>query len=384
MKHTMASKPDYYEVLGIHRTASSEEISTAYRKQAMKYHPDRNPGDDGAIEKFKLSAEAFEVLSDDGKRQLYDQYGHAGLESQGGGASFHDVGDIFDAFGDIFGESLFGSFFGGGRRRGGRRVRRGGDIKAEVVLDLFEAARGVSKVIHFKRHDLCSTCNGSGAKPGTARDTCQYCRGHGRIQQSTGIFSIQTTCPQCQGQGSIVQDPCNDCNGMGLVAHQVEREVKIPAGVDNGTRLRLQGEGEKSPDGGPSGDCYIFITVKSHPLFQREGQDLICRVPIGYAQAALGTDIEVPTLDGPEEIKIPAGIQSGDVITLKGRGMPVPRRNLAGDLLIQVYIEVPRKLKPEHEAVLRELAKIEKEHVSKERKSFFSKLKEYVSEKIFE
>ncbi|MDR0338353.1 MAG: molecular chaperone DnaJ [Planctomycetaceae bacterium] len=374
------SKPDYYEVLGVSKSASKDAISSAYRKLAMKYHPDRNPGDSNAVEQFKLCAAAYEVLSNDEKRAIYDQYGHAGLDANGGGSQFRDVNDIFGAFGDLFGDSIFGQFFGGSRGGRRRQAAAGNDIRCDLTIDLHEAARGVTKEITFRRHETCSTCHGSGSKPGKVPERCPYCGGQGRITQSTGFFSIQTTCPQCRGAGSIITDPCSDCRGSGLIPQTVEREIKIPAGVDTGTRLRLQGEGEKSPEGGPPGDCYVFITVKPHPLFQRDGQHLICRVPIGYAQAALGAEIEVPTLDGPEKMPIPAGTQNNDVITLRGRGMPVPRRNIAGDLLIQVYIEVPRKLKPEHKELLRKLADLEGEHLLPERKNFFSKLGDFVSE----
>lgn len=368
------SKIDYYEVLGVSRTASGNEISSAYRRLAMQYHPDRNPGDEEAVEKFKLCAEAFEVLNDENKRAAYDRYGHAGLS--GGGPQFQDVGDIFGAFGDIFSE-IFG---GGARGPGGRRSQQGADIRCDISLDLHEAARGVTKPITFRRHETCNACKGSGSKPGSSPQNCRYCGGAGRITQSTGFFSIQRTCPHCRGAGVIITDPCRECNGAGVVPQTVTRDIKIPAGVDNGTRLRLQGEGEKSPDGGPPGDCYVIITVKQHPLFHRDGHNLICRVPIGYAQAVLGAEIEVPTLDGPEKLSIPAGTQNNDVITLKNRGMPVPRRAMAGDLLIQVFIEVPRKVKPEYEELLRKLAELEHEHVMPERKCFFSKLAEYVSE----
>lgn len=372
------SKICYYEILEVEKTATKDEISSAYRKQAMLYHPDRNPGDEEAVEKFKLCAEAFEVLGNDEKRAVYDRYGHAGLESGGGGGSqFRDVNDIFSAFGDMFGDSIFGQFFGGGRSRG---PRAGADVKCTVTLDLHEAARGVSKPITFKRYETCVTCNGTGSKPGTKPETCRYCGGRGRIQQSTGFFSIQSTCPQCRGAGVIITDPCRDCGGNGMVPKTVTRDIKIPAGVDSGTRLRIQGEGERSPEGGPPGDCYVFVTVKQHPLFHRDGQNLICRIPIGYAQAALGAEIEVPTLDGPEKMTIPSGTQNNDVITLKGRGMPVPRRSLAGDLLVQVYIEVPRKLNKEHRELLEKLAELEHENVLPERKTFFGKLKNYVKE----
>jgi molecular chaperone DnaJ len=374
------AKPDYYEVLGVSRNATKEEISSAYRKLAMKYHPDRNPGDADAVERFKLSATAYEVLSNDEKRAIYNQYGHAGLDANGGGGTqFRDVNDIYAMFGDLLGDTIFGHFFGGGRGRG-RQPAPGNDIRCNITIDLHEAARGVMKEVTFRRHEPCSTCNGSGSKPGTSPERCSYCGGHGQITQSTGFFSIQSTCPRCRGQGVIITNPCPDCRGGGQIPQSVKREINIPAGVDTGTRLRIQGEGEKSPEGGMPGDCYIFITVKPHPLFQREGEHLVCRVPIGYPQAALGAEIDVPTLEGTEKMKIPAGTQNNDVITLRGRGMPIPHRSISGDLHIQVYIEVPRKLKPEHQELLRKLAELEGEHVLPERKNFFAKLGEFVSE----
>ncbi len=369
----MANKRDYYEVLGVARTATSEEIGQAYRKLAFKYHPDRNPGDPEAVDKFKEAAEAFEVLNHADKRQLYDRYGHAGL--QGGGPRFRDVSDIFEAFGDIFGEGLFGDLFGGSRR--GRRVRRGADVRCELTIDLVEAARNTTQTVHFERHEVCSRCRGSGAKPGTEPENCRYCGGRGQVVQSTGIFSLQTTCPACHGAGKVVKDPCPGCRGAGAVPKKVTREVRVPAGVDSQTRLRLEGEGEPSPEGGPRGDCYVFITVRPHPLFQREGQHLICQVPIGYSQAVLGATIEVPTLDGKQELSIPAGTPSGEVFKLRGRGMPDPRFRGRGDLLVQVVIDVPKRLSAEHETLLRELAEIEHSEVMPKRKSFLETLKAY-------
>jgi len=370
----MAGRRDYYEVLGVDRSASEQAISDAYRKLALKYHPDRNPGDEEAVARFKEAAEAFEVLNNPEKRARYDRYGHAGVE--GGAPRFHDVGDIFEAFGDIFGDSLFGDFFGAGRRRG-RRVHQGADVRCEIVLDLPEAAQPCMKTAQFNRHERCPTCNGTGARPGTQPETCQYCGGQGRVLQSAGLFSIQTTCPSCRGRRVVIRDPCSSCGGSGFVTRQVSREVKIPAGVDNDTRLRLPGEGEPSPNGGPPGDCYCFIRVREHPLFHREGRDLICRIPIHYAQAALGATVEVPTLDGPEELSIPPGTQSGDVFRLKNHGMPEPKVRGRGDLIIQVYIEVPKKLTAEHKQILRELAEVENANVTPQRKSFFQTVKEY-------
>lgn len=371
---TMADKRDYYDVLGVPRSATEGQLAEAYRKLALKYHPDRNPGDEEAVAKFKEAAEAFEVLNHKEKRARYDQYGFAGLGG-GGGSQFHDVGDIFQAFGDIFGGGIFGDIFGGGRGRS--RMHHGADVQAEVTLDLFEAATGTAKTIHIQRHELCETCKGSGAKPGSKVDACRYCGGRGRVVQSTGVFSIQTTCPSCKGAGRVIREACMDCRGMGYVLKKVTRKVDIPAGVESGSRLRLGGEGEPSPDGGPPGDCYCHIRIREHSLFQREGKHLLCQVPIAYPQAALGATIEVPSLEGRETVEIPPGTQSGDVFKLRGKGMPDLRSRNRGDLLVQVHIEVPKKLAPQHEEVLRQLADIENTHVSPKRKSFFDKVKEY-------
>jgi molecular chaperone DnaJ len=375
----MPSKRCYYEVLGIERSASDQEVSVAYRKLAIKYHPDKNPGDDEAVVRFKEAAEAFEVLCDPEKRSRYDRYGHAGVDGAAGrGPHFTDINDIFEAFGDIFGGGGgLGDIFGGGRRQG--RQRRGADVRSQVTIDLLEAARGVTKTIEFERHVTCTDCNGSGVKAGAARETCRYCGGQGQVVQTSGIFRVQTACPSCHGQGSIVKDPCQSCSGAGYTMERVKREVRIPAGVDGDTRLRIEGEGEPSPNGGPRGDCYVFITVKEHPLFHRDGQHLVCQVPLSYPQAAIGTTIEVPTLDGREQLVIPPGTQPGAVFKLRGRGMRDPRRRGVGDLLVQVMLEVPKKLAPREEELLRELADVEHTNVSPHRKSFFERLKEYFS-----
>jgi molecular chaperone DnaJ len=365
----MSRQRDYYEVLGVERSASNGEISTAYRKLAVKYHPDKNPGDQDAIERFKEAAEAFEVLNDPDKRSRYDRFGHAGLNGAGGVHHFTDVEDIFSAFGDIFGD-----LFGG---RGRSRQHKGRDVRCDVTLTLKEAAHGVTKKVEFQRHERCEKCEGSGAAPGSRREVCSYCRGQGRVIQSAGIVRIQTTCPACHGEGSQIKHPCPSCRGTGRMLKKVVTEVQIPAGVDDEMRVRITGEGEPSPNGGPPGDCYCFISVLPHPLFERDGQNLVCRVPITFAQAALGTTLEVPTLEGRGELEIPAGTQSGAVFKLGGKGMPDPRRRGLGDLLVQVIIEVPKKLSKEEQALLRELAELEHKHVAPERKSFFAKLKEY-------
>jgi molecular chaperone DnaJ len=373
IRRNMAVKRDYYEILGVGRSASDGEIAEVYRDLAMKYHPDRNPGDEESVEKFKEAAEAFDVLSHPEKRARYDRYGHAGLNEVGGPTQFHDISDIFEAFSDILGGGLFGDFFGGTR---GRRVRKGADIRCQVTIDLVGAARGTTRTVSFRRHRPCATCNGTGAQPGTRPEVCRYCGGNGRVVQSTGVFSMQTTCPACKGAGSTIRSPCPDCRGTAFVLENITREVQIPPGVDDKTRLVLRGEGEPSPEGGPPGDCYCFIAIRKHPLFERDGQHLICRAPISYSQAALGATIDVPTLDGPEKLRIPSGTQPGDVFKLTGRGMPSPGRRGRGDLLVQVTIEVAKKLGAQHEEVLRKLAELENTHVTPQRKSFFKKLKE--------
>ena len=365
----MAAQRDYYEVLGVARTANDGEIAGAYRKLAIKYHPDKNPGDQEAIDRFKEAAEAFEVLNDREKRSRYDRYGHAGLNGGGFHAHhFSDVEDIFSAFGDIFGD-----LFGGGRSR----PRKGRDVRCDVTLTLHEAAAGCTKSVEFHRHETCEECQGSGAAKGSRREVCGYCRGQGRVIQSAGIVRMQTTCPACHGEGSTVKNPCGSCRGTGQKLKNVVTEVQIPAGVDDEMRVRIAGQGEPSPNGGPPGDCYCFISVLAHPLFERDGQHLVCRVPITYAQAALGTTLEVPTLEGRGELTVPAGTQSGQVFRMGGKGMPDPRRRGLGDLLVQVVIEVPKKLSKEEQALLRDLAELEHKHVAPERKGFFDKLKDY-------
>jgi len=372
----MATKRCYYEVLGVVRTSSAKEISDSYRKLALKYHPDRNPGDEEAVARFKECAEAFEILNDREKRARYDRYGHAGVDAQHGAGHFGDINDIFEAFGDIFGDSAFGDVFGRSGRRG--RARRGADVHCRVTLDLLEAARGVTKIIEFDRHEACEECSGSGCQRGSKPEPCAYCGGRGQVLQSSGVFRIQTTCPSCQGAGVMIKNPCRECRGAGFRAGRVKREVRIPAGVDSDTRLRLEGEGEPSPQGGPRGDCYCVIQVREHSLFQREGQHLILRVPITYAQAALGAEIEVPTLDGREELTIPPGTQPAEVFKLRGRGMPDPSRHRGvGDLLVQVHLEVPKKLTERQEELLRELADEEQTNVSAHRKTFMERLREY-------
>jgi molecular chaperone DnaJ len=368
----MSEKRDYYEVLSVSREASSGDISTAYRMLAVKYHPDKNPGDQEALDRFKEASEAFEILHDSEKRERYNRFGHAGVNGNSGSGHFNDVEDIFSAFGDIFGD-----LFGG---RGRRRVRKGRDVQCEVSLTLEESAQGVRKKVEFKRREKCETCSGTGASEGSKRETCSYCGGHGQVVQQAGIVRVQTTCPACHGEGSSVESPCKSCRGSGHVPKKVSVEVDIPAGVDEGMQVRITGQGEPSPAGGQPGDCYCVVSVEPHPLFEREGQHLVCRMPITYSQAALGGDLEVPTLSGPADLTLPAGTQSGKVFRLRGQGMPDPRTVGMGDLLVQVNIEVPQKLDAAEETLLRELAELEHINVAPQRKGFFEKVKEYFTE----
>jgi molecular chaperone DnaJ len=367
---TMATKRDYYEVLGVERNATDNEISRAYRKLAIKYHPDSNPNDEEATKRFKEIAEAYEVLSDAQKRHAYDRHGHAAFQGAGVGGGY-DVGDIF--------EDLFDNFFGGGRRRGGGRQQAGADIRCQVTLTLEEAAKGVSKTVRFDRSEVCSTCRGTGSRPGSNGETCRRCKGHGQVVQSAGILRVQTTCPDCQGSGRVITDPCTACRGRGRVARRIELDVAIPAGVDDGMQVRLAGEGEPGPYGGSPGDCYCVIRVKPHSLFKRDGLDLFVEVPISYTQAALGAQIEIPTLDGPDNLVISPGTQSGEIFRLERRGMPNPRGGRPGDLLVQTYIEVPKRLGDKEEELLRKLAELEHSNVTPKRKSFLSMLREYFS-----
>jgi molecular chaperone DnaJ len=363
---------DYYEILEVSRDASARDIAKAYRKLAVKYHPDSNPGNDEASRKFKEAAEAYEVLSDDHKRARYDRFGHAGLE--GNGSHFNSAEDIFAAFGELFGGGMFGDMFGG---RGNPRARKGADVRVDLTLTLEESAAGVAKSIRFPRMVPCDGCDGTGAKNGSEVVNCKTCGGRGQVLQSAGILRVQTTCPMCRGAGRVIVDPCRKCAGQGQVKSMSELEVKIPAGVDDGMRVRLSGEGEASLDGGPNGDCYVFISLKRHKIFHRKGSDLILEMPISYTQAALGGEIDVPTLQGREKLKIVRGTQSGEVFKLAGKGMPNPQNGHRGDLLVQTFIETPKKMSAEQEQLLRQLAELENVEVLPARKNFLTRITEY-------
>jgi molecular chaperone DnaJ len=364
----MSSKRDYYEVLGVERSANKKQIDAAYRRVAIKFHPDSNQGDESATDKFKEAAAAYEVLGDEDKRHRYDQFGHAGLEG-GGGPQVGDLGDIFAMFGDLFG--------GGGGGGGRGRQRRGGDVRCQATLDLEEAARGAEKTVEYKRNQRCNSCEGSGAATKDAKETCRRCGGRGQVVQQAGILRVQTTCPGCQGTGTIISVPCKSCRGSGFTAEKVKKTFHVPAGVDSGTRVRYTGEGEQSLDGGPPGDCYLFIEVRPHSLFEREGKHLLLNLPITYSQAALGATIEVPTLDGPETLDLPAGTQSGEVFRIRGRGIADPHGGGPGDMHVRTYIETPKILSPDQEELLRQLAELENAAVTPERQGFLEKLRNY-------
>ncbi len=362
-------KRDYYEVLGVSRTAGDDELKRAYRKLALKWHPDKNPDNRAeAEERFKEISEAYQVLADPERRAAYDRFGHAAFE-QGGAAGFDFTANFEDILGD-----LFGDFFGTSRGRSGARgrARRGQDLQYRLDITFEEAATGCEKTISVPRLAVCRTCDGRGAKPGTSPRTCPQC---GQIRFQQGFFSIAKTCGHCNGQGTIIAHPCPTCGGTGTERSMHTLNLKIPPGVDTGSRLKLRGEGEMGTAGGPPGDLYVVVQVQDHPLFTRDGTDVVCEVPIGIAQAALGTEIEVPTLDGKAKVKIPPGTQSGQVFRLKGRGIPELGGYGRGDQIVRIVVETPRKLSPRQRELLEEFSRLAGEEVHPLSKSFFEKMK---------
>lgn len=367
------NKADYYELLGVNRTVSEEELKKAYRKAAMRYHPDRNPGDKAAEEKFKELSEAYQMLSDPEKRAQYDRFGHAAFDQTRGGFSggFEFSGNFEDIFSD-----LFGDIFGGGRGGGRQRARRGEDLSYNIEISFEEAAFGAEKTISIPRSVTCETCHGKRTKTGTAPKTCTTCRGSGQVRFQQGFFTVARTCHQCGGQGSVISDPCDTCRGTGVGRKTATLQIKIPAGVDSGARLKLRSEGETPPAGGVPGDLYILIQVKEHPLFKRQDHTVICDIPISFPQAALGTEIEVPTLEGKIKLKVPAGTQSGNVFRLRGKGIVSLNTGGRGDQLVRVMVEIPRKLTARQRELLEEFARLDGEDVNPMSKGFFEKVKE--------
>ena len=355
------AKRDYYETLGVARNASEDDIKKAYRKLAMKYHPDRNQGDDAkkAEEKFKEAKEAYEMLSDGQKRAAYDQYGHAGVDPNmargAGGPGAEGFGGFAEAFGDIFGDIFGGGAAGGQRRGGGQQVFRGADLSYAMEITLEEAALGKETQIRVPSYETCETCKGSGAKPGTSPKTCSTCNGQGTVHMRQGFFSIQQTCPHCHGTGKIIPEPCMTCAGQGRIKKNKTLEVKIPPGINEGMRIRSSGNGEPGTNGGPSGDLYIEIRIKQHEIFERDGDDLHCTVPVGLTTAALGGGIEVPTLGGKAEIELPEGTQHGKTFRLRGKGIKGVRSSYPGDLYCHVSVETPIKMTEHQRKLMKEL-----------------------------
>ena len=369
------SKRDYYEVLGVAKDADENAIKRAYRKLAMKYHPDRNPDDKAASENFREVTEAYEVLSDENKRARYNQYGHAGVDEQmqdfwgrGGAQDSHAFRDFGDMFGDVFGD-----MFGGG----GRRTTRGADLRYNLNLTLEEAAKGREVELKIPKHESCGTCNGSGARPGSNPVPCSTCGGHGQVQMQQGFFAVRRTCPTCHGAGTRIESPCVDCGGNGRIKVSKKLKVKVPAGVYDGAQVRVSGEGEMGPQGSVAGDLYIVIVLKKHSMFERDGADLYCTMPVTFPQAALGAQVDAPTLDGKVTIKIPAGTEAGRTFRLRGHGVPdVRTNNQKGDLYVHVQIAVPKKMSSKQEDLLRQFAEETGDELYPERSSFLSKAKE--------
>jgi molecular chaperone DnaJ len=372
-------KTDYYEILQVERTATDSEIKSSYRKLAMQFHPDRNPNNPEAEEKFKACSEAYQVLSDPDKRAAYDRYGHAGVNGTGGfpggGSPFQGQGDLNDIFGDLFGE-MFN--MGGGNRRATRQ-QRGRDLKFDMKLSFEEAVFGVEREVVIRRAETCGTCKGSGAEGGRQPETCQQCGGRGQIRSQQGFFSVARTCPVCSGTGSVIRNPCKTCNGDSRVTHEHTILVKVPAGVETDTRIRYSGEGDAGRFGGPNGDFYVVLEVKAHKFFERDGDDLHCVIPISFPQAALGTEIELETLEGVETIKVPEGMQSGKEIRIKGKGVPHLNSHGKGDLIVEVRVQTPSKLSKQQKELLRQLGDTLSVENTPTSRGLFSKVKEMFS-----
>lgn len=366
------TKRDYYEVLGVDTKAGAEEIKKAYRKAALQYHPDRNPGDKAAEENFKEAAEAYEVLSDPEKRQLYDRFGHAGLQ-QSGYSGFSSFEDVFSSFGNVFGD-IFGEIFGQSGRAGrGHRPRRGADLRYDIEIEFMDAVHGKETEIEVAKHEKCEECGGTGSRPGSQPAVCNMCRGRGQVTRAQGFFSISTTCPTCQGSGQVITDPCTTCRGHGRILKKKKLSLKIPPGVETGSSLRLRGEGEPGQPGGGHGDLYVVISVREHETFKRNGDDVVVLTPVRYSLLALGGETAIPTVEGPDKLFVPKGTQSGHEFRLPDRGMPRLGKKRRGDLVVVVYVEIPTKLSKEEEDILRKLADVEGAKVSPKKRRLFSR-----------
>jgi molecular chaperone DnaJ len=390
----MSAKRDYYEILGVERSATADEIKKAYRKLAVKYHPDKNPGDHTAEEKFKELGEAYDVLADEQKRAAYDRFGHAAFSQggapRGGGGGFHDP---FDIFREVFGGggggggggmgNIFEQFFGGGGGggRGERESRqRGSDLRYDMQITLEEAAFGAEKDVEISKLDTCTTCSGSGTEGGSRVITCNTCQGRGQVVSSRGFFQVSQTCPKCRGTGQMVERPCAKCRGEGRTEQTKRIKIKIPHGIEHGSRLRVTGNGEAGIRGGPKGDLYVVVHVKEHDIFEREAENLYCEVPATFTTAALGGEIKVPTLDGDALLKVPAGTQSGVVFKLRGKGMTVLNSSVRGDLMVRLIVAVPQKLTAEQKKKLEEFADLLGEDVPPPQKSFFQRAKDFFTQ----
>jgi molecular chaperone DnaJ len=370
------SKADFYDLLGVSRDADDKAVKAAFRKLAMQYHPDRNPGDHAAEIKFKEVNAAYECLKDPQKRAAYDRFGHAAFEN-GGPAGFN--GDFATSMSDIF-DNIFGDFMGGTRRGGGRSGReRGADFRYNMDITLEEAFAGKTAEIEVPTKVVCATCSGSGAKPGSSPKVCGTCDGHGRVRAAQGFFSIERTCPTCHGRGEVISDPCLECDGAGRTTENRTLSVNIPAGIEDGTRIRLAGEGEAGLRGGPSGDLYIFLSIQPHEFFQRDGADIFCRVPISMTTASLGGEIQVPTIDGGQtKVKVPEGTQTGKQFRLKGKGMPVLRSTRVGEMYIQVVVETPRNLTRRQRELLEEFERASSAENNPDSAGFFSRVRDFI------
>ncbi len=370
----MATPRDYYEVLGVPKDAPADDIKKAYRKLALQFHPDRNPDNPEAESKFKEASEAYQVLSDDEKRAVYDRYGHSGLRGTGSEQGFQSAEEVFSQFSDLFGD-LFG--FGGQRRsQGGRRIRRGEDQELRVRISFLEAVHGCQKEIEYDRQQRCDSCGGNGVQSGSRPETCNTCRGTGEVIQAQMFLRIRTVCPTCQGQGEIIRNPCRSCTGSGRVRAREKLSVKVPAGIHEGLRIRLHGKGDDGDAGAPTGNLYVQVAVDEHELFRRDGNDIVCTIPVGYPRACLGGPIEVPTVDeAPETLELPKGTPSGKIFTLRGRGVPRLDGRGRGDQLVQVVVAVPKHLTPREEELIRQLADAQDEKVKD--KGFWSDIKDF-------